>query len=404
MTAPRWPRLKRVDVAGFHVEVLPVPTGTGPVTIGRGAAATLRVPSDRISRLHCQLREEHGGWQIEDLGSSGGTWLNARRVDGSVRLSHGDRVWLGDTRLVFLDQPELESPELEAVVTQHPDDPSAVRVWADWLLERGDPFGEHLLSPHPVDFALEGLAPLVRAGQLELDWQHGLIRTARLRCVEDATYWNVEVLARLVALRAARWLDHLTVDLTTWVDPSAAQHQRDAALVLRGLAQGPRLSTLSLGYVTEALPDSPFLEALYARLTARHPPLRLAGALPWREARRAWLRVERVPAGLDFHHAGSAQARIPLEDGVWVGAASEGTLRAVAPGVPRQGVRQRFLVRQEAPRWCLVPLDGEVTINGHPAAPTRLLPGDLLEVPPGVQLRFEVDEGATRSAPGLARL
>ncbi|MCC6332372.1 MAG: FHA domain-containing protein [Myxococcales bacterium] len=386
------PRLKRIDLDGFRVEEVALPDGAGTVTVGRLAPADLLITSAAVSRLHCRFASDGGRWRLEDVASAGGTWLNGRRVTSQV-LSHGDAVWLGETILVFLDRPEVKNADLEAAIAERPDDSARVRVWADWLLDHGDPFGEHLLAPAPSDFVLEGLAPLVKDGRLELDWQHGLIRVARLRCINDATYSNVELLARLLSLRAARWMSELVVDLSTWVMPSATRLQLDAAAVLRGLVSGPALPALrrlSLGYVVEQLPHSPFIDALWGRLERRYPLLETAREALLPLARHAWLEVEAVPDGIDFHHAGPSEDRIPLDAGVWVGSSAQGSLRAVPPGVHRQGLAESFLVRQEAPVWCLLPIENGVTLNGRPAVATRLLPGDRVEDPRGVRFRFEV--------------
>jgi len=107
--------------------------------------------------------------------------------------------------------------------------------------------------------------------------------------------------------------------------------------------------------------------------------------------RHAWLEVERRSAEVEFQHVGPQEGgRIPLHTGVWVGGATPTRLRAIAPGVRREGVRESFLIRQEAPQWCLVPVEHGVLLNGRPAVSTRLLPGDLIEEPRGTRFRFIV--------------
>lgn len=385
-------RLKRIDLDGFKVEEVPLPEGAGAVVVGRTPPADLIVSHASVRRLHCRYASDGGRWRLEDVVSTGGARLNGRKVTAKL-LSHGDAVWLGETIFVFLDRPEVKNGALEAAIDERPDDWARVRVWADWLLDHGDPFGEHLLSSTPQPLVLEGLEPLVRDGRLELEWRHGLIRTARLRCIDGARYSSLEVLARLLSLRAARWLSELVVDLFTWVMPTATRLQLDAAAVLRGLVSGPQLPALrrlSLGYVVEPLPSSPFFEAFVSRLRARYPALmtRRDELLP--VARHAWLDVEEIPPSIDFHHSGPSEDRIPLDAGVWIGASAHGRLRAVPPGVQRQGLTESFLVRQEAPVWCLVPLEPGVRLNGRTAVRTRLLPGDRIEEPRGARFRFEI--------------
>jgi pSer/pThr/pTyr-binding forkhead associated (FHA) protein len=53
---------------------------------------------DTVSRRHAQLRRTGGGWEILDLGSLNGTWVNGWRVDRAT-LHDGDVVQLGDLRV-----------------------------------------------------------------------------------------------------------------------------------------------------------------------------------------------------------------------------------------------------------------------------------------------------------------
>jgi predicted component of type VI protein secretion system len=50
-----------------------------------------------VSRRHAAVRSHEGGIAIEDLGSTNGTFVNDRRVSGTVALSDGDIVRLGNT-------------------------------------------------------------------------------------------------------------------------------------------------------------------------------------------------------------------------------------------------------------------------------------------------------------------
>ena len=340
----------------------------------------------------CVFISDGGRWRVEDVTPTGGTFLNGRRVHRHT-LAHGDTIWVYDALLVFLETAPVASSEAEADVDVDPDDAGRVHVWADWLLERGDPLGEHLLAAEPHASVLEGLEPLVKEGRLELTWRHGLISEARLRCINDATYSDVELLARFLSLRVARWTRALTVDLSTWVIPSAHRLHQDAAAVLKGLLTGPHLPVLrhlSFGYFTEPLPPSTYLLALLDRLRARFPRLETAPRSLLAPVKEAWLELLSAPAGLDFHAPASKDRKIPLTSGLWVGSSAEGQLRALAPGIHRSGVVESFLVRQQSPQWCLIPLEHGVRLNGHLAVETRLLPGDEIAEPRGTRFRFHV--------------
>lgn len=71
--------------------------------IGRDAALVDIVINDRrVSRLHCQIREERGGFRLLDEGSTSGTWVNERQVDmNGVMIRSGDEINFGPIRYRF---------------------------------------------------------------------------------------------------------------------------------------------------------------------------------------------------------------------------------------------------------------------------------------------------------------
>lgn len=70
-------------------------------TIGRLPTATVVVTDPNVSRRHCEVRSAGDAWVVVDLGSTNGTRVNGNPVDGEQRLTHGDVVTIGATRLRF---------------------------------------------------------------------------------------------------------------------------------------------------------------------------------------------------------------------------------------------------------------------------------------------------------------
>jgi pSer/pThr/pTyr-binding forkhead associated (FHA) protein len=59
----------------------------------------------RVSRRHALLRVESDGVAVlVDLGSASGTYVNGRRLHGSVELRHGDRIRLGGSVMEFVEE------------------------------------------------------------------------------------------------------------------------------------------------------------------------------------------------------------------------------------------------------------------------------------------------------------
>jgi diguanylate cyclase (GGDEF)-like protein len=78
--------------------------------IGRGTEADLWLEDPAISRNHTKVtRKPDGRFFLEDLGSTNGTFVGGRRVEGRVELQSGDRVQIGPSlilRFSFTDDAE----------------------------------------------------------------------------------------------------------------------------------------------------------------------------------------------------------------------------------------------------------------------------------------------------------
>ena len=81
------------------VAVAAPPDGPGPWTIGRSDACRLVIEHGTISRRHAVLKPVEGGFEVRDLGSLNGTWVNGWRVDRAL-LRPGDTLTLGDVRVL----------------------------------------------------------------------------------------------------------------------------------------------------------------------------------------------------------------------------------------------------------------------------------------------------------------
>ena len=55
-----------------------------------------------VSRRHAEFRPRDGQWEVVDVGSLNGSYVNRRRIDSAV-LAGGDEVQLGKYRFAFLE-------------------------------------------------------------------------------------------------------------------------------------------------------------------------------------------------------------------------------------------------------------------------------------------------------------
>src|SRR5215203_3579872 len=72
----------------------------GELAFGRAAGDGGTLGGDpQLSRKHARISRANGGLQIEDLGSTNGTYVNGERVTAPRPIKAGDKIELGDTTL-----------------------------------------------------------------------------------------------------------------------------------------------------------------------------------------------------------------------------------------------------------------------------------------------------------------
>ena len=77
--------------------------------IGRGATATERIDDEGLSREHVRIFRRGGGYWIEDLQSTNGTFINGVPIPYAAPLNNADRVQLGRTLILrFQLQDKME--------------------------------------------------------------------------------------------------------------------------------------------------------------------------------------------------------------------------------------------------------------------------------------------------------
>jgi len=71
------------------------------ITIGRGEDNDVVIPHASVSRQHARLMRRDGGFELMDLNSTNGSYVDDRQIHGSAFLSAGSQVRLGDIRFVL---------------------------------------------------------------------------------------------------------------------------------------------------------------------------------------------------------------------------------------------------------------------------------------------------------------
>jgi pSer/pThr/pTyr-binding forkhead associated (FHA) protein len=96
--------LRSDDATGPDVLLFRVLPG-GIKTIGRARVVDFVIDAPLVSRVHCRVTAAPGGHlELEDLGSTNGTYVNGSRVSGRTRLAAGDRLGVGRAVLVVEEE------------------------------------------------------------------------------------------------------------------------------------------------------------------------------------------------------------------------------------------------------------------------------------------------------------
>ncbi|HBF08740.1 MAG TPA: hypothetical protein DHW71_02680 [Gammaproteobacteria bacterium] len=84
-----------------------------PTYIGRAVATQhdCQIADARVSRKHALLEITERGLRLTDLGSSNGTYVNGKRIKGSIDLCLGDQILID--RIPFRIRRSLNLPEME---------------------------------------------------------------------------------------------------------------------------------------------------------------------------------------------------------------------------------------------------------------------------------------------------
>src|SRR5690606_31638683 len=80
------------------------------ITIGRGSKNDIIIDDNDVSRNHCQLVRLADDFEIHDLESTNGTFINGQRVNGNRLLKSGNLIELGATITLEYDRGYRDGP------------------------------------------------------------------------------------------------------------------------------------------------------------------------------------------------------------------------------------------------------------------------------------------------------
>ncbi|MGO9449864.1 MAG: FHA domain-containing protein [Candidatus Binataceae bacterium] len=71
------------------------------VSLGRGEDNDIVIPHASVSRTHARLLRRNGAYELTDLNSTNGSYIDDRQIRGSTVVSSGSQLRLGDIRFVL---------------------------------------------------------------------------------------------------------------------------------------------------------------------------------------------------------------------------------------------------------------------------------------------------------------
>jgi transcriptional regulator with GAF, ATPase, and Fis domain len=113
--------------------------GGGALTLGRDSSNRLQIPDPAISRRHCRLEPEAGGFRLLDLESRRGTFVNGVPIQERL-LTDGDLVTLGRSLFVFqAGEESAERTPTPALAEGEPGVETTIHLAASEALYRQSP-------------------------------------------------------------------------------------------------------------------------------------------------------------------------------------------------------------------------------------------------------------------------
>lgn len=90
---------RKLIITGGSLSGTSIQLGDSPITIGRAADSTIVLDDDYASSHHARVYPRDGMWLVEDLGSTNGTYIDRRKVDGPTPVQIGIPIRIGKTIL-----------------------------------------------------------------------------------------------------------------------------------------------------------------------------------------------------------------------------------------------------------------------------------------------------------------
>ena len=122
---------------------------SGELSLGREGTDLVIEDDTEVSRSHAVVRAVDSAVEIEDLGSTNGTFVNELKITGPTRLSNGDILRIGQTRLDVAIEDEDPNATSVSKIVLPPQSPTDLPIPVQRHIP--EPEGEAAFDPEAGD-------------------------------------------------------------------------------------------------------------------------------------------------------------------------------------------------------------------------------------------------------------
>jgi hypothetical protein len=189
------------------------------IVIGSSPFATLRMPRTHYLQEHAALSLIDGRWQLADLGSNTGVWMNDKRMLTARWLDSGDAFWMRKEQMFRFLEQTVDPRVLEQLsrVAQSDDSDGPWMVLSDALQELGEPYASKMPTAGEDPLLPLGFLETLRSdGAVQLKCHFGFAQRMTVRNLGMARGLQHRVFDAVLSQPVIALLRELVIDIPSF--------------------------------------------------------------------------------------------------------------------------------------------------------------------------------------------